>query len=125
MALSAIPERFRSELGNFAVLLDDWGDGSRHMRENMRPEDAECGLLGLYEGVPGVEYSGDPTGMLPCTITLFMDLIAEEARETGDELSLVVRETLWHEFAHALGFDEDGAERLERRWEERWQEKYG
>lgn len=109
-AFSVIPDRFTEACPNFVILLD------------LRSED---GLLGLYEGVPLSEYAGDPTGMLPCTLTLYMEEIAEEAETSGDDVALVIRETLWHEFAHALGFDEDGAERLERRWEEAWQEKYG
>ena len=109
-AFSVIPERFRNACRNLAVIIED---GS------------EDGLLGLYEGVPLSEYAGDPTGMLPCTLTLYMKDINEEAEASGDGVALVIRETLWHEFAHALGFDEDGAERLERKWEAAWQERYG
>lgn len=72
-------------------------------------------LLGLYEGVPRTERSYEEPWMFPDRITLFIDPIMCEAEDDRVSVGEMIREVLWHEVAHVLGLDEDGAEAVERR----------
>jgi predicted Zn-dependent protease with MMP-like domain len=120
-ALDAIPVRFRGEIANLAFVIENSFDRDLESRPEFPDDDTEaCRLLGLYEGVPRSEFSGDPTGMLPDKITLFQDVIEAEAEETGQDPAVIIRHTVWHEIAHFFGFDEEGAERLETKWEKRF-----
>ncbi len=115
-ALEAIPGRFRDELSGVAFVIEDAGD-----RELEVFGEGEC--LGLYEGVPKSEYAGDPTGLLPDKITLFRDVMLDEAEATGKDPAEIIRHTVWHEVAHFFGFDEEDAQRLETKWEDRFTEQ--
>lgn len=91
----AVPQKFHHLLKNVAFLVDD--------------EAPDRDLLGLYHGISHVE-RGDYYGVggtLPDTITLYQKTIEEHAAHTGLPISQVVRETIWHEVAHYLGYDED------------------
>lgn len=116
----AVPEKFHHLLKNVAFLVDD--------------EAPDADLLGLYHGISHVD-RGDYYGVggtLPDTITLYQKTIEEHALEearhqyaaegkawpSGPERPLsqadaephirkVIRETMWHEVAHYLGYDED------------------
>ncbi|MEK7473356.1 MAG: metallopeptidase family protein [Patescibacteria group bacterium] len=112
-ALAAIPERFREELKGVAFVVEETAD--RNATDDVF--DGEC--LGLYEGVPRSEYTGDPTGLLPDKITIFRNVIEEEAETTGEDPARIIRHTVWHEVAHFFGFNEEDARRLETKWEER------
>lgn len=113
-ALAAIPERFRAELKGVALVVEETAD--RNATDDVF--DGEC--LGLYEGVPRSEFAGDPTGLLPDKITLFRDVILDEAEATGKDPAEIIRHTVWHEVAHFFGFDEEDAQRLETKWEDRF-----
>ncbi|MDP2655728.1 MAG: metallopeptidase family protein [bacterium] len=101
-----LPEKFRTKIKNVALLVED--DPSEDVR---RQEDLSEGetLLGLYQGIPntarGDTYGVGPT--LPDTITLFQLPIEEAAREDGEDIQKVIAETIWHEYAHYFGIDED------------------
>ena len=114
-AVQAIPEEFRSRLENVAFVVERSSDRASRGAPAAEEGRDDCELLGLYEGVPRSEYAGDPTGMLPDKITLFQDVIEDEA-DSAEELPDVIRATVWHEVAHYFGFDEDGAISLERKW---------
>jgi predicted Zn-dependent protease with MMP-like domain len=104
----AVPEKFHHLLHNVAFLVEDEAPGGD--------------LLGLYHGVSHVD-RGDHYGIggtLPDTITLYQKTIEEHAAHAQhtnklefigisfeEVLRKVVRETIWHEVAHYLGYDED------------------
>ncbi len=116
----AVPEKFHHLLKNVAFLV-----------ENEAPD---ANLLGVYHGIPHTA-RGDHYGVggtLPDTITLYQKTIEEYAQDearhqfvaegkswpSGPERPLsqtdaepyirkVIRETIWHEVAHYLGYDED------------------
>lgn len=119
-AVEAVPEKFRGKLANVAFVLED------SVEAGLREPDAvidHCELLGLHEGHNLLEQPPDPTGTLPAKITIFRDVVEEEAEDHGEDLAVIIRETVWHEIAHHFGYDEDGAVRLERRWEEEWEKR--
>ena len=100
-----LPERSRAALKNVAVVVEH--EPSLALRRIHRLADGET-LLGHYHGVPHTE-RGENYGVgatLPDVVHLFQAPIEEEA--AGDEASLrrIIRETLWHEFAHHMGMDE-------------------
>lgn len=117
----AMPDRVRDGLVNVAFVVEE-GDTGAPLDDLDADEDGDCDLLGLYEGVPRAHFSGDPTGMLPDKITLFMRSIFAEAEETGMDPEEVIRHTVWHEVAHYFGFEEEDAQRLEKKWEGRFTE---
>jgi len=52
---------------------------------------------------------------MPDTITLYQKPIEEFAREYGKDIRDIVAETIWHEFAHHFGMDEEQVRDRERR----------
>lgn len=118
----AVPEKFHALLKNVAFLAE-W-EPSAHVREEEGLREGET-LLGLYHGIPHTargDYYG-VGGTLPDTITLYQGPIEEEAAHVQQKqhtnklenvgvsyeecLRKVVRETIWHEVAHYLGYNED------------------
>lgn len=102
-----IPERFRAKIKNVALLAEDEPSAEVRGREGLRGGET---LLGLYQGIPntvrGDTYGIGPT--LPDTITLFQLPIEEEAGGVPEEIRKVIAETIWHEYAHYFGMDEEG-----------------
>ena len=91
----AVPEKFHHLIKNVGFLVED--------------EAPNRDLLGLYQGIPHTA-RGDMYGVgatLPDTITLYQKTIEQVAQEDGVPVAHVVRETIWHEVAHAFGYDED------------------
>lgn len=101
-----IPEKFRSKIRNVALLVED--EPSREIRNEEGLGEGET-LLGLYHGIPATE-RGDSYGVgptLPDTITLYKIPIEEEAVISSLDVRTVIAETIWHEYAHYFGMDED------------------
>ena len=101
-----IPEKFRAKIKNVALLVEDEPREEIRRQEGLKKDET---LLGLYQGIPatarGDTYGIGPT--LPDTITLFRVPIEKAAREDGEDIRTVVAETIWHEYAHYFGMDED------------------
>lgn len=107
-----LPEWVRAKIKNVALLIDD--EPSDEDRRLQGLEDDET-LLGLYKGIPLSE-RGSHYGegfVMPDTITLYRLPILEAAEEDGLDARDVVADTIWHEFAHHFGIDEDGVRTLE------------
>jgi len=101
-----IPEKFRAKIQNVALLVEDEPSEEIRKREGLSEDET---LLGLYQGIP-VTLRGDSYGVgetLPDTITLFQVPIEEAAREDGEDIRKVIAETIWHEYAHYFGMNED------------------
>ena len=104
-----MPERFKREIVNVALLIEDEVSDEIRTLEGLEAGDT---LLGLYQGIPlterGSEYGVGMT--MPDTITLYRLPILEEAEEMDrafrDAVRIVVRETLWHEVGHYFGLPE-------------------
>lgn len=108
-----IPDKFREEIANVAILIEDVASPSVRREQELAPDET---LLGLYRGVPltarGSEYGVGVT--MPDTITLYQAAIEEEAEGDPERIRQVVADTIWHEFAHHFGLDEDAVRRRER-----------
>jgi len=101
-----IPEKFRERIRNVALLVEDEPSEVVRRQEGLVGDET---LLGLYQGIPatvrGDSYGVGPT--LPDTITLYKLPIEEEAKGTPGGIRTVVAETIWHEYAHHFGMDEE------------------
>ena len=101
-----IPEKFRARIHNVALLIEDEPSVEVRRQEGLTEDET---LLGLYQGIPATA-RGDSYGVgetLPDTITLFKLPIEETAHEDGEDVRKVIAETIWHEYAHYFGMDED------------------
>lgn len=108
----SLPEKFRKRIRNVALLVADEPSEEQRREEGLGPDET---LLGLYQGIPntarGDTYGIGPT--LPDTVTLFQQPIEEAAGGDPAEMRKIVVETIWHEFAHYFGMDEDAVRRRE------------
>ena len=101
-----IPERFREKIQNVALLVENEPSEDIRKLEDLKEDET---LLGLYRGIPNT-VRGDTYGVgetLPDTITLYQLPIEKVALEDGEDVRKVIAETIWHEFAHYFGMDED------------------
>ena len=89
-ALDDLPEELQHVLDNVVVQVHD-----RHPTE---PD-----LLGLYEGVPHTERTGQEG---PDVVSIYRRALCEMC-ETMEELEDEVYVTVIHEVAHAAGIDDD------------------
>ena len=71
-------------------------------------------LLGLYEGVPQIQWGRRQSGLPPDKITIFQStiesLVADEAN-----LKELIKEVVWHEIGHHFGFNEEEIRKIEAR----------
>lgn len=97
-----IPEKFLRLLDNVDVIVEDEPALSQRRKMRLRPDTT---LFGLYEGVPRTKRGSGYTFVLPDKITIFQQPIEEAARGI-EHLKKMVRDTVWHEFAHHFGIEE-------------------
>ena len=107
-----IPKRFRREMKNLALVVEE--DPSPALLDEMEIEPPDS-LYGLYQGVPLPERSWSHGNHLPDKITLFQRPIEEDC-EDDDEIRAVIGETLIHEVGHYFGLSEEEIEEIEERY---------
>ncbi|MBI4079932.1 metallopeptidase family protein [Candidatus Kaiserbacteria bacterium] len=107
-----LPAAVREKIRNVAILIEDEPSEEVREREGLRTDET---LLGYYHGVPltGRDYANGP--VFPDVITLFQRPIENAAREDGADVRDVIADTIWHEFAHHFGMDEDAVRARERK----------
>ena len=111
-AIRTIPSRFRDELKNIAVIVED--DPPEELLDEMEIDPPDT-LFGLYQGTPLTERSWDYGNALPDRIVLYQGPI-EDASDTEDDVVVTVGETLIHEVGHYFGLSEDELEEIEERY---------
>ncbi len=89
-ALDDLPDELLAVLDNVVIQVED-----RH------PDDPD--LLGLYEGVPHTERTGQEG---PDVVSIYRLALCEMC-EDDDDLAEEVYVTVVHELAHAAGIDDD------------------
>ena len=111
-----LPEWVRKKIKNVAILIED--EPSLEVRQKEALAEDET-LLGYYQGIPlsarGENYGVGPT--MPDMITLYQKPIEEAAEEEEIEVKKVIAETIWHEFAHHFGMNENEVRLRERKRE--------
>jgi len=108
-AVRTIPRRFRHEMKNLALIVEDEPDDALLEEMDVEPPDT---LFGLYQGVPLTERRWDHGNVLPDRIVLYQGPI-EDACESDDDIIATIGETLIHEVGHYFGMSEDELEAIE------------
>ena len=111
-ALKEIPRRFRREMKNVAVVVED--EPSPDILEDLEIEPPDT-LFGLYQGTPLTERSWGFGNNLPDRISIYQRPI-EEACDGDDEIRDCVAETVIHEFGHYFGMSEEEIEEIEEKY---------
>ena len=105
--LASLPPSIRERIGNIRILVTD---APTPLQQKQMGECDDCGLLGLYEGVPLPDRLEGDEPMMPDRITLFTRAHLQEF--SPDEVRDEFRDTLIHELGHFLGLDDDELEAL-------------
>lgn len=111
-AVSTIPRRFRDEMQNITIVVED--EPSDDLLDEMDVPDEET-LFGLYQGTPLTERGWAYGNALPDRIVLYQWPI-EEASDDEDDLVVAIGETLIHEVGHYFGLSEDEIEAIEEKY---------
>jgi predicted Zn-dependent protease with MMP-like domain len=111
-ALREIPTRFRREMKNVAVIVED--EPSPEILDEMEVEPGDT-LFGLYQGTPLPERGWAFGNSLPDRISIFQRPI-EEACVDDEEIRNCVAETVIHEFGHYFGMSEEEIEEIEEKY---------
>ena len=111
-AVTLIPKRFRREMKNLALVVEE--EPSSELLEEMEIEPPDS-LYGLYQGTPLPERTWGFGNTLPDRITLFQRPIEEDC-EDEDEIRAVIGETLIHEVGHYFGLSEEEIEEIEEKY---------
>jgi len=111
-AITLIPKRFRREMKNIAIIVED--EPSADLLEEMEIDPPDS-LYGLYQGTPLPERSATWGNTLPDCVTLFQKVIEEDC-DDDDDVRMVIGETLIHEIGHYFGLSEEEIEDIEERY---------
>lgn len=111
-ALEEIPRRFRAEMANVVVVVEDEPAPELLAEMEIEPPDS---LYGLYQGTPLPERSWGYGNVLPDRISIYQRPI-EESCEDDEEIRNCVAETVIHEFGHYFGMSEDEIEEIEEKY---------
>jgi predicted Zn-dependent protease with MMP-like domain len=111
-AVTLIPKRFRREMQNLALVVED--EPSAELLEEMEIEPPDS-LYGLYQGTPLPERSWAFGNALPDRITIYQRPIEEDC-DDEDEMRAVIGETLIHEVGHYFGMSEEEIEEIEEKY---------
>lgn len=111
-AIALIPRRFRREMKNLALVIED--EPGRALLEEMEIDPPDS-LYGLYQGTPLPERTWGFGNALPDRITLYQRPIEEDCTDE-DEVRATIGETLIHEVGHYFGLSEEEIEDIEEKY---------
>jgi predicted Zn-dependent protease with MMP-like domain len=111
-AVALIPKRFRREMRNLALVVEDEPSPELLAEMEIEPPDS---LYGLYQGTPLPERAWAFGNALPDRITIYQRPIEEDC-EDEDEMRAVIGETLIHEVGHYFGLSEEEIEEIEEKY---------
>ena len=111
-AVRGIPKRFRDEMDNIAVVVEDRPSPELLEEMELAPPDT---LYGLYQGTPLPEREWAHGNVLPDRITIYQQPIVEDT-EDDDAVIRAIGETVIHEFGHYFGLSEEEIEAIETRY---------
>ena len=111
-AVRLIPDRFRREMHNLALVVEDEPDAALLDEMEIEPPDS---LYGLYQGTPLPERRWAEGNHLPDRITIYQRPIEEDAEDDEDARDMIA-ETLIHEVGHYFGLSEDEIEEIEEKY---------
>jgi len=112
-AVALIPKRFRREMRNLALVIEDEPSADLLAEMEIDPPDT---LYGLYHGTPLTERSWGHGNTLPDRITIYQNPIEEDCDGDEDEIRAQIGETLIHEVGHYFGLSEEEIEAIEEKY---------
>ena len=111
-AVRLIPARFRREMQNLALVVEDEPEPALLEEMGIEPPDS---LYGLYQGIPLPERHWAEGNRLPDRITIYQRPIEQDAEDEEDARDMIA-ETLIHEVGHYFGLSEEEIEEIEERY---------
>ena len=111
-AVDLIPKRFRREMKNLALVVEDAPGADLLEEMEIEPPDS---LYGLYHGTPLPERTWGYGNNLPDRITIYQQPIEADC-DDEDEMRKMIGETLIHEVGHYFGMSEEQIEDIEERY---------
>ena len=112
-AILKLPPHIRKKMDNVAIVIKK--QPSNYERKLLKMRSGSL-LLGLYQGVPQTVWGRNFMTKLPDKITIFQEPI-EMLAKTPEEISELVKITVWHEIAHHFGFNETQVRKLQQKWQ--------
>jgi predicted Zn-dependent protease with MMP-like domain len=111
-AVRLVPKRFRRQMENLAVVVEDEPEPELLDEMGIEPPDS---LYGLYQGTPLTERHWADGNRLPDRITIYQRPIEEDAEDDDDARDMIA-ETLIHEVGHYFGLSEEAIEAIEEKY---------
>ena len=111
-AVRDIPKRFRDEINNVAVVVDNRPSAELLKEMGIVTPDT---LYGLYQGTPLPEREWTHGNVLPDRITIYQQPIVEDS-DDDDDIIHTIAETVIHELGHYFGLSEEEIEEIESRY---------
>ncbi len=111
-AISSLPRRFRDQMKNIAIIVEDEPPPDLLDEMEIEPPDT---LFGLYQGTPLPDRRWDYGNTLPDRILIFQGPI-EDVCESEEEVVAEIGETLIHEIGHYFGLSEEEIEEIEEQY---------
>lgn len=108
-AVRGIPKRFRDEMRNVAVVVEDSPEPELLEEMGIAPPET---LYGLYQGTPLPEREWAHGNVLPDRITIYQQPITEDCAD-DEEIIREIGETVIHEFGHYFGLSEEEIQEIE------------
>jgi len=112
-AIRTIPARFRDELRNIAIIVEDEPADELLDEMGIDPPDT---LLGLYQGTPLTERAWAQGNTEPDRVLIFQGPIEEACGDDEDEIVAEIGMTVIHELGHYFGLSEEEIEEVEERY---------
>ncbi len=109
-AFATIPEALRRHCGNVVFQVTEFPDEETEREMNL---ESPFELLGLYRGVSLNDKSVSEASQGMDMIFLYRAPLLDYWRETGEDLSHLIRHVLVHEIGHHFGFSDADMEKIE------------
>ena len=109
-AFATIPEALRRHCGNVVFQVTEFPDEETEREMNL---ESPFELLGLYRGVSLNDKSVSEASQDMDMIFLYRAPLLDYWRETGEDLSHIIRHVLVHEIGHHFGFSDADMEKIE------------
>ncbi len=109
-AFATIPEALRRHCGNVVFQVTEFPDEETEREMNL---ESPFELLGLYRGVSLNDKSVSEASQGMNMIFLYRAPLLDYWRETGEDLSHLIRHVLVHEIGHHFGFSDADMEKIE------------